>query len=205
MRCLDGGVKMTDEELKRAKEILKSKFYILNYVMRDRKKEWDELNVPQDLVKKWIKEHIDNELKSINLTEKDDVERNKLIRDNCLTISTTQHCVLDNELYEYLDKIVNIYKSFNTDEYLIYSEIAKDNWDRKIQLFQSIISENPEDSILDKSIFNVDNIFFGLLPLTYNLHRMDLFNILIDIVFDFIENAGYFNRKVIKATYDFIK
>lgn len=192
---------MTKEELEKAKELFDNKHGFLDFLQSC--DEWNKMNVPYKYIILWAKEIVKNDLDSINL---EDIENKKDYEPNnhiCLKLTVSLYRIYDYKLYDFFDRIVDLYKLFNHSKYLLFSETVGD--DRDITHLTKFLINDTELMYADeKKYFDTGERFFGILPLLKQLNRLDLYNDILDVLFDFIENAGYYNKDTVKATYNYV-
>lgn len=193
---------MTKEELEKTKELFYSGFCNIEWLKRN-KTEWNQFNIPIEYLFSWSKEFVKKSLYSIKM-ENNEINNNFISnQSHCLDFSITLKIINNYKLYDFFDKIVELYKIFNHSKYLLFSETVGDDRD-KAHLTKYLISDSELNYDKEKKYFDTGERFFGILPLLKQLNKVDLYNDILDVLFDFIENAGYFNKRTVEATYNYI-
>lgn len=192
-----------EDNFVKAKNLFVKRYYSLKYLNEDEKKEWESYNVPKEIIINWAKERVDSLFNDIeeqitlnnNRSYEERQKHNEWI---CNHFRIALHEIDEFKIDSYLEDIVSLYEKLNYDEYILFSNDYQDPfWDRKVYLINYIIRDKESKDYFKQYdecfnafsyyyYFDGDDRFIGILPKL--IHNKELYNRMINICLDIIEN-----------------
>nr|MCR5231978.1 hypothetical protein [Acholeplasmatales bacterium] len=207
---------MGKDKYELAKELLKRNYYSFSHFNAEERQEWENYNVPDELVIKWVKERIEDLFEEIlDIMVKNNQMDLSLREENssniCRKFSIALDMISRYQINDYFDKIVSIYEKLNYDEYLLFSQIWTDPWDRGVYLFRYLIRDKESErfsseydeclNYSNKFSFDTKFRFIGIIPIIYNDKL--LFDRIVNVCLDLIENSLFYCRSLARDFYNY--
>ncbi len=196
---------MTEKDIEKAKSLFNKNLCRLEYLKDN--DEWNKLNVPNELIILWVKETIDEYLSVVDNNIDNDWGKNDSVENILDPFKSALYRISEYNLFEYLDRIINIFDKLFYDGNMIISEIYP-YYDRIPNLMKLLLYDTK--LIFDQTeekMFDTGERYYGLLPLLYKSCEYKYFNKLYSNICDFIEYVGFCNNytmSIVKYAYEYI-
>ena len=136
---------MKKDRYELAKELLKRNYYSFSHFNAEERQEWDNYNVPDELVIEWVMDHLETLVKEIYaiLDDKSNIQEEKL---NTILIKTAILLDdVDNYKIIWYKKIVEIIKKIDERITLGRALTMRNVWDRLILYICLFLSDKEKD------------------------------------------------------------